>query len=185
MPTLTPLRRAVPLALTLAATLGAAPVNIAPDAVTSATQGYNSYVGELAWLTDGLYPGTSPSAPVFIWPTKGNLIFQFDRVRPVAAVRLCIGDDAGTYMALAYRGAHLGSSGQTETANAELTADAYDFEMQANTWVELAFPEGTQADYIEVGTQAGAALYEVQIVSDDGSTAVGAASWARLKTGRE
>ncbi|MFA6109607.1 MAG: hypothetical protein WDA75_12645 [Candidatus Latescibacterota bacterium] len=178
------MRRALFWSVVVAAGLGASPVNIAPDAVTSATLGYNPHEGELASLTDGLHPGNSQDAKAFVWPTKGNLVFQFEEVHPVAAVRLYIGGDAGWYMALAYQGARLGPSGQTETADAELVADAYDFEEQTNTWVELAFPSGTEADYIEVGTQSGAVIYEVEILSDDGTTAVAGTSWGRLKASR-
>ena len=52
--------------------LWAAGANIAPDAVTRATQGYNTYAGELAFLTDGLTPDNSDRAGVFAWPTKGK-----------------------------------------------------------------------------------------------------------------
>jgi hypothetical protein len=174
-------RRALLWSVAVAAGLGASPVNIASDAVTSATLGYNAYVGELPALTDGLHPGNSQDAKAFVWPTKGNLVFQFDRLRPVTKVRLYIGDDAGWYMALAYQGARLGPSGQTETADAQLVADAYNFDEQTNAWVELVFPSITETDYIEVGTQSGAALYEVEIVSDDGSTAVAGTTWGRAK----
>ena len=68
--------------LLAAAVLSASGSSIAPDAVTRATEG-NSYTGQLDCLTDGLTPDNSDGAAVFAWPTKGNLVFQFDAPRPV------------------------------------------------------------------------------------------------------
>jgi hypothetical protein len=163
--------------------IGAVEVNIAPDAVTRATQGYNIYEGELAFLTDGLYPGNSDMAEAFIWPTKGNLIFQFDEPRPVAGLRLAIGENAGSYSAIAYLGARFGESGQTEMPpGAEVVADAYDFDFAANTWVELAFPPDTETDYIELITESGAEIYEIEILTvAPEPTAVKAGSWGEIK----
>lgn len=166
-----------------AAGLGAAEVNIAPDAVTRATQGYNTYEGELAFLTDGLYPGNSDAAEAFIWPTKGNLIFQFDGPRQVAGLRLYVGEDAGGYAAVAYRDARFGASGQTEMpAGAEVVADVYDYEFAANTWVDLTFPPDTETDYIELITESGAEIYEIEILTiAPESTVVKAESWGGIK----
>lgn len=176
------LRRAILWSLGLMAGLGAAEVNIAPDAVTSATQGYNYYEGDLSFLTDGLYPGNSDRPGAFIWPTKGNLVFQFAEPRQVSSLRIYVGDDAGIYTVLAYRGARLGESGQTETGNAELVADAFNADLQVNAWVELPLPPGTLTDYIELGTQSSAKFYEVEILSWVAEpTQVSASSWGAIK----
>ena len=172
------------LSVLAAAGLGAAEVNIAPDAVTRATQGYNTHEGELAFLTDGLYPDNSDAAEAFIWPTKGNLIFEFDAPHEVAGVRLYIGSDAGSYAAVAYLGATFGESGQTETAVAEMVADVYDFEYVPNTWVEMAFPADTETDYIELITESGAEIYEIEILTAAPEpTGVTAESWGGIKAG--
>ena len=52
--------------LLVAVGLGATGVNIAPDAMTRATQGYNEYEGDTAVLTDGLYPGNGDGAVGFV-----------------------------------------------------------------------------------------------------------------------
>ena len=162
--------------------LWASGANIAPDAVTRATQGYNTYAGELAFLTDGLTPDNSDRAGVFAWPTKGNLIFQFDTPRSVAGLRLRVGADAGSYGALAYLGAEFGESGQTETTDESLVADAYDFDFQADTWVELIFPAVAETDYIELMTQSGAEFYEIEILAAAPEpTVVRALSWGQIK----
>jgi hypothetical protein len=168
--------------LLLVAGLGAAPVNIAPDAVTHATEGYNTYEGQLAFLADGLYPGTSDNPGAFVWPSKGNLIFQFEAPRLISGVRLCVGGNAGLYVLVAYRGARLGADGQTDTRDAEEIADAFNDEFQENTWVELTFPPDTRADYLELITESGAEFYEIQILSPgNGPTQVESGTWAAVK----
>ena len=142
--------------------LWASGANIAPNAVTRATQGYNTYTGELAFLTDGLTPDNSDQAGVFAWETKGNLIFQFETPETVAGIRLRVGSDAGSYAVLAYLGAKYGKSGQTETTDEALVADVYDFDFQPNTWVDLTFPADTVTDYIELVTESGAEFYEIE-----------------------
>ena len=150
----------------VAAALGAAEVNIAPDALTQATRGFNTFEGELAYLTDGLYPGNSEMAGALTWPTKGNLVFQFDAPRSVVGIRLAIGENAGRYLVMAYLDARFGKSGRTEMPpGAQVVADAYDSDLAANTWVELAFPPGTETDYIEVITESGADIYEIEILT--------------------
>lgn len=159
----------------------AAGTNIAPDAITRATLGYNRYEGELSSLTDGLTPDNSDQADLFVWPSKGNLVFEFAAPRAVAGVRLCIGKDAGSYAALAYLGATYGASGQTETTAETLFADVYDAEFLTDGWVELAFPPGTVTDYIELITQSGAEFYEIEILATVPATQVMSISWGQVK----
>jgi hypothetical protein len=168
--------------LLVAAVLGAAQVNIAPDAVTHATEGYNTYEGDLASLTDGLHPGNSDHPAAFVWPARGNLVFQFAVVRPVSGMRLCVGRDAGSYVPVAYRGARFGANGQTDGRGAEVVAEAANAELQENTWVALSFPAGTLADYLELSTDSGAEFYEVEVLTDvAGSTQIEAESWGVVK----
>ena len=68
--------------------------NIAPDALTRATQGYNQYEGELNWLSDGIYPDNNAGASAFVWPNKGNLVFEFAAPYKVFGLRLRVGADA-------------------------------------------------------------------------------------------
>lgn len=167
-----------------AAALWAATTNIAPDAVTHATHGYNVFEGDLASLTDGLYPGNAADSGAFTVETKGNLVFAFGQSRAIDRVRLYVGDNAGRYAAVAYRGARYDTdSGQTDASAAEFVADALDESMAQNAWVELAFPTDTRADYVEVNTQSGATFYEIQILADGGSTPVQPVSWAAVKSG--
>ena len=170
--------------IVVAGLVEASGVNIAPDAVTRATEGYNEYRGDLSFLTDGLYPGNSDQAGVFAWPTKGNLVFQFDQPRPVAGLRLYVGNDAGAYQVTAYLGAHFGESGQTETSGAVVVADTANFDFEENTWVELAFPAGTVSDYIELSTESGAEFYEIEILAPGtDATQVNRLSWGEIKAG--
>ena len=165
-----------------AAVLGATQGNIAPDAVTHATEGYHTYDGELAFLTDGFHPGNSDQAGVFAWPDRGNLVFQFAALHPVSGMRLCVGRDAGAYVAVAYRGARFGTTGQTDGRNAQIVAEAQNSEFQEDTWVTLPFPPGTQADYLELSTDEGAEFYEIEILSEVGeSTPIRAESWGAVK----
>ncbi|MBI93946.1 MAG: hypothetical protein CME05_12170 [Gemmatimonadaceae bacterium] len=129
--------------LLAAAVLSASGSNIAPDAVTRATEVFNSYTGQLDCLTDGLTPDNSHGAAVFAWPTKGNLVFQFDAPRPVDGLRSRVGADAGAYAAIAYLSVEFGESGQAETGDGKMVADVYDFAFEAQTWVELEFPPDT------------------------------------------
>ena len=162
--------------------LWAAGANIAADAITRATQGYNTYSGKLAFLHDRLTPDNSDLAGVFAWETKGNLTFQFETPQTVAGLRLRVGDDAGSYAAFAYLGAKYGESGQTETTDEALVADVYDFDSQPNTWVDLTFPADTVTDYIELVTESGAEFYEIEILSAAPErTAVRALSWGQIK----
>lgn len=154
--------------------------NIAPDAVTQATRGYNVYEGEIAYLTDGFYPDNNESSALFVWPNKGNLIFQFEEARAVEGVRLCVGSDAGAYGAIAYLGATLGEDGQTQTDGAVMVGDVYNQEFVADTWVELRFAETVEADYIEFITESGAEFYEIEILTP-GPTQVFSPSWGQMK----
>jgi len=139
----------------------------------------------LANLEEGsevIWRDVPDGAAVFAWPTKGNLVFQFDAPRPVDGVRLRVGADAGTYAAIAYLGVEFGESGQTETGDGKMVADVYDFAFEAQTWVELEFPPDTQTDYIELITEAGAEFYEIEILSSaTPGTEVRRLSWGQVK----
>lgn len=164
--------------------LGATDTNIAPDAVTRATTGYNQFTGTLACLTDGRTPDNTDKADVFAWPSKGNLVFTFDVAHPVQSVRLRVGADAGSYGVVAYLGARYGASGQTEIPEGAFVADAYDMNFATDSWVELALPPDTLTDYIEVITESGAQFYEVEILSAVSTpTDVPAFSWGQVKHG--
>ena len=154
--------------------------NIAPDAVTQATRGYNAYEGDLACLTDGLYPGNGAAPDLFVWPNKGNLIFRFEQARSVEGVRLRVGGDAGAYGAVAYLGARLGEDGQTQTEGAVMVGDVYNQDFVADTWVEMRFAETVETDYIEFITESGAEFYEIEILAP-GPTQVFNPSWGHVK----
>jgi hypothetical protein len=178
------LGRIVVWSLLVAVGLGASEVNIAPDAVTRATEGYNEYEGDTAVLTDGLYPGNSDESGKFSVSSKLNLTFQFDEPHMIAGLRLYVGEYAGAYQAFAYLGARFGSNGQTEMGEgAELVADAIDIDFATNTWVDLTFAAAMEADYIELSTESGAEIYEIEIFAPGGeSTAVEARSWGEVKS---
>jgi hypothetical protein len=169
--------------LLLVAAVWAADRNVAPDAVTRATRGYNTYEGDLASLTDGQYPGHSTAPGAFAWPNKGNLVFQFERPRRVTAVRIYVGGDAGGYQVRAYRGARLSDEGQTVLDSAAVLATATDFRFEADSWVELPLPAGIVTDYVELVTSSGAIFYEVEIISPaDASSSVSPQTWGVIKT---
>lgn len=169
--------------LAILALLASGGLNIAPDAVTRATQGYNAYEGLLVSLTDGRHPDNDDAAASLYWPTKGNLVFQFAEPEPVIGVRVYVGSDGGTYQVRAYLGAVYTEEGQTRVEGAALLADVYDASFAKDGWVELAFDGPVEVDYIELATDSGAELFEVEIlVSGDGQpTAVPQASWATIK----
>jgi hypothetical protein len=156
--------------------------NIAPDAVTRATTGYNEYEGELAYLTDGEYPGNAPEPGAFTWPNKGNLIFQFDRPLRIDGLRLYVGDDAGAYQVMAYSGAEYSVEGQTVLDGAVVLTDAHNFDFRKNNWTELLFAEAVETDYLELATESGAVFHEIEILSSaDAVSAVRGTSWGRAK----
>ncbi|MFT5085778.1 MAG: hypothetical protein ACI906_000448 [Candidatus Latescibacterota bacterium] len=172
---------AVLLLVVLGAFAWASERNIAPDALTRATQGYNQYEGELGWLSDGVYPDNSTEASAFIWPNKGNLVFQFEVPYTVLGLRLRVGADAGLYQVWAYRNAEYGEDGQTAGANMEVLADAVNNKFAENTWVDLLFERAIETDYIELSTSQGAEFFEVEILGAE-QTAVQQMSWADIKT---
>lgn len=145
--------------------LGGSVNNIAPDAVTRATQGYNEYEGEIGHLVDGLYPGNGPMGEPFSWPGKGNLTFHFEQLQLVAGLRLFVGADGGVYQVTAYQGAYLDEKGQTVTSQARAVGEVVNFELVENSWVELKFEKPVEADFLELATEAGAIFYEVEILT--------------------
>ena len=156
--------------------------NLAPDAVTRATQGYNIYEGDMAYLADGKYPGNSDAPGAFTWLNKGNLVFTFVQHEEIVKLRLFVGEDAGAYQATAYRGARFGEDGQTRTAGATVVARAENFDFVTNDWVELIFPTGTKTDYIELATNQGATFYEIEILGTEGNiTRVESYTWGGVK----
>jgi hypothetical protein len=154
--------------------------NIAPDALTRATQGYNQYEGELNWLSDGIYPDNNAGASAFVWPNKGNLVFEFAAPYKVLGLRLRVGADAGLYQVWAYRNAEYGEDGQTAGADMEVLADAVNDQFVEDAWVDLFFERAVETDYIELSTSQGAELYEVEILGTE-QTAVWQTSWADIK----
>jgi len=171
------------LLLACAAAVAGTGVNIAVDATTAATRGYNQFEGDEAALTDGLYPGNSDGATTFAWPNKGNLTFHFEEPRQVSGLRVYVGENGGGYQATAYLGACLGADGQTDASQAVVVADTVNFDFAENAWAELPFPPETTADFIVLATESGAVFYEVQILSDaaGGPSAVMPATWGAAK----
>ncbi len=156
--------------------------NLAPDAITRATEGYNEHEGEIALLTDGRHPDNDGAAGVFVWPNKGNLTFALPRPEQVSSLRIYVGDDAGAYQATAYGGASYGDEGQTVTEGATVSARVTNFDFATNAWVDLAFPAGTTTDYIELSTSQGAQFYEIEIWADGQVvTGVRPQTWGEVK----
>ena len=163
--------------------LDAASRNIAPDAVSRAST-WNEHTGEVSWLTDGLVP-TSQDQPAqpFVWSSKGMLAFEWDQVLPITQVRVCVGTADSDFEVRTYIGGHLSEDGSTRDPQGERTATVADDSGASNTWIVFDMPSGTQADNLELKTQGAAELYEVEILSDQGSTptAVGHGTWGRIK----
>lgn len=165
--------------------LGADQRNIAPDAVTRASTSHRTYRGELSFLTDGEHPGNSEAPGAFAWPSNGNLSFEFDQVRPIASLRIYVGEDAGQYWLTAYHGVPPGQTGQTSAADAAVVADTSALDQLENTWVEMRFPPGTEADYITVWTESSAIFYEIEILMPESDpSAVEPGSWGTVKAGQ-
>lgn len=141
------------------------PHNIAPDAVTRATEGYNSREGDPVVLTDGRYPGNDPQSVAVRWPVKGNVTFALPKPVHLKLLRLYVGPDAGAYQAVVYQGAYY-ENGQTITDEAEMIAEVQETGFQTNTWVTLPFPSGTVTDYIELAIDQSATLYEIEIIAE-------------------
>ena len=160
----------------------AAGPNIAVDAVTRATTGYNQYQGKLADLTDGADPDNASDPGAFRWPNKGDLIFQFNHPRRVDGVRIYVGEDAGAYQVTAYLGAEYGRNGQTVLENAVILAKAHDFSFRKHGWTDLLFAESVETDYLELATESGAVFYEIQILgSGKVRSSVDRTSWGHIK----
>lgn len=156
--------------------------NLAPDAITRATEGYNEHEGEIALLTDGRYPGNDDAAGAFVWPNKGNLTFALPRPEQVSRLRIYVGDDAGAYQATAYRGASYGDEGQTVVEGATVSARVTNFDFVTGDWVDLAFPAGTTTDYIELSTSQGAQFYEIEIWAEGQViTGIRPQTWGEVK----
>lgn len=156
--------------------------NLAPDAITRATEGYNTHEGETALLTDGRHPGNDGVAQAFIWPNKGNLTLALPRPEEVSKLRIYVGDDAGAYQATAYIGASYGDDGQTVAEGATVSARVTNFDFATNAWVDLPFPAGATTDYIELSTSQGAEFYEIEIWAEGQViTRVRPQTWGEVK----
>ena len=172
--------------LLIAAWLGAGERNISPDAVTRATTSARTYQGRLSFLSDGHHPGNSEAPGAFAWPSDGNLSFQFDEPRPIAALRIYVGEDAGYYWLTAYRSAPPDETGQTNAADAVVVADTSALDLLVNTWVEMPFPPAAEADYVVVRTVDSATFYEIEILMPETDpSAVTPESWGIIKAGRQ
>ena len=155
--------------------------NIAPDAVTKATEGYNLYTGELACLTDGRYPGNDDAPGILQWGNKGILVFELPEPVVISEVRLYVGDYAASYVATFFLGAKLGADGQSRDPEGELRGSVENYDYVTHQWVSLKPETPVLADYVQLETMGGPEMYEVEISVEDG-TAVQPSSWGRVKS---
>ncbi|MFH1006490.1 MAG: hypothetical protein V1800_03165 [Candidatus Latescibacterota bacterium] len=163
-------------------------LNVAPDAVTKATEGYNLFTGELASLTDGQYPGNDASPGMVQWGNKGFLVFELPEPAVISEVRVCVGGNAAPYEATFFLGAKLGPDGQARVPEGEKVGEGVnynytDYSVDPTYGWETLKPEipPVTADYVQLSTESGPEIYEVEIWVEDGTTAVRKSSWGGVK----
>ncbi len=151
--------------------------NVAPDAVTKATEGYNLYTGELATLTDEKYPDNDESPEIFQWGNKGILVFELAEPLAITEVRVRVGENAAPYIATFYFGAKLGAGGQARDPEGERKEIVENYEFRTHQWVSLKPESPVVADYVELETMNGPEMYEVEILIDP----IQPSSWGLVK----
>ena len=155
--------------------------NIAPDAVTKATEGYNKYTGELAYLTDGKYPGNDEEAGIFQWGNKGILVFELPEPVVILEVRIRVGEYAASYIGTFFLGAKLSADGQSRDPEGERKEEVENYDYVTHQWVSLKPETPVLADYVQLETMGGPEMYEVEILVEDG-TSVEPCSWGWIKS---
>ena len=155
--------------------------NVAPDAITKATEGYNTYTGELAYLTDGKFPGNDDAPGIFKWNNKGFIIFELPDAVPVSEVRINIGEKAGPYTVIFFLGAKLSEDGQTRNPEGEDQGYAFNYDYATHQWVSLKPDAPIVADYVQLDTMGSPDIYEVEILAEEG-TSIQPASWGWIRS---
>lgn len=154
--------------------------NIAPDAVTKATEGYNLYTGELAYLTDGRHPDNDEAPGVFQWGNKGIIVFELLEPVAISEVRLYVGDHPASYIGTFFLGAKLGADGQSRDPKGERKGIVENYDFMTHQWVRLKPEVPVYADYVQIETMGGPEMYEVEILVEDG-TLVQPSAWGLVK----
>ena len=155
--------------------------NVAPDAITKATEGYNTYTGELAYLTDGKFPGNDDAPGIFKWDNKGFIIFELAQPVPISEVRINIGESAGPYTITFFLGAKLSEDGQTRNPEGEDQGYVLNYDQTPHQWVSLKPDVPIVADYMQLDTFGSPDIYEVEILAEEG-TSVQPASWGWIRS---
>jgi len=155
--------------------------NLAPDAVTRATD-WNEYEGDLSVLSDGKHPENSTDPEVFIWPIKGILIFELEHPVELVQVRIYVGEESGGYILSAYLGGHAEDSGGRDPEG-ELIANIENAEYVMNGWTVLGLPPGTVVDNLELSTIGEAHFYEIELLGPE-PTGLELTTWGRMKRSR-
>lgn len=155
--------------------------NVAPDAVTKATEGYNVYTGKLAYLTDGKYPGNDEAPGIFQWGNKGILVFELPKPVLISEVRLYVGEYAASYIVTFFLGATLGADGQSRDPEGERKGIVENYDYVTHQWVSLKPEAPMLADYVQLETMGGPEMYEVEILVEEG-TSIQPSSWGLVKS---
>ncbi|MFC1525402.1 hypothetical protein ACFL6X_01170 [Candidatus Latescibacterota bacterium] len=163
------------------AALAAGAGNVAPDAVSRATT-WNEHAGQVAWLTDGLFP--PEEAQAFTWLGKGTLAFEWAQVLSLDQVRVRLGESDGDFEVRTYIGGRRMDDGASRDPQGERTATVLDQSGTSQGWLVLDLPPETLADNLELVARGRAELYEVEILTAGGGTAVARLSWAGVKAAR-
>lgn len=163
------------LALLLPAEAGR---NLAIDALTRATT-WNEHEGDPAWLIDGLVPPEAGARP-FVWKSKGILVFTWDGISEIEAVRIRVGEIANDYQVRTFVGGRLEEEGAAREPPGAQTARVEDFSRVVDSWVEIEFPAGARADNLELRALGPAHFFEVEILAA-AATPVRGRSWAVVK----
>jgi hypothetical protein len=156
--------------------------NVAPDAVTKATEGYNLYTGELATLTDGKYPGNDESPGIFQWGNKGILVFELPEPMAISEVRVCVGENEAPYIVTFFLGAKLSADGQSQDPEGERKGIVENYEFRTHQWVSLKPESPIVADYVQLEVMNGPEMYEIEIWVEDETTPVRPSSWGLVKS---
>ena len=171
------------IAITLAAAgaVWALTRNVAPDAVTKATEGYNTYTGELAYLTDGKVPQNDEAPGVFKWANKGFLIFELPYPVSISEVRINVGESSGPYTVTFFLGAKLSADGQTRSPEGVEQGYIANYDYATHQWVSLKPDTPIIADYVQLDTIGSPDIYEMEILAED-NTSVQTTSWGWIRS---
>ena len=167
------------LSLLIVSAVLARRADLTPDAVTRATT-WNSYEGELSFLTDSETPENNPNAGVFTWPEKGIIVMEFPQATHIGQVRIYTGDNASSLQIGVYLGGRRMDDGGGRDPEGEQKFFHTFTDVGANEWFSHVFTEALEADNLEIHCSGRTDIYEIEINSPEG-IGVESTIWSNVK----